>query len=59
MDDVDTTQARSELEEKLIAKAIRYEIEPGLSGICSMCDMPSKRLVRGVCSPCRDEFKLK
>ena len=41
--------------------AIRYlaqHMPPGEPGICSRCDESSPRLVRGVCAPCRDKFKL-
>lgn len=40
---------------------IRYQAQHMLSGepgICSRCDESSPRLVRGVCAPCRDKFKL-
>jgi hypothetical protein len=40
---------------------IRYQaahIPVGEPGICSRCDESSPRLVRGVCAPCRDKFKL-
>jgi len=40
---------------------IRYQaqhMQAGAPGICSRCDESSPRLVRGVCAPCRDRYKL-
>ena len=43
------------------AAEIRYQaqhMEVGEPGICSRCDEPSRRLVRGMCAPCRDLYML-
>ena len=40
---------------------VRYQAQHmpvGEPGICSRCDESSPRLVRGVCAPCRDRYKL-
>ena len=39
-------------------RAARAELPPGEPGECEVCGDHSPRLVRGVCAPCRDEFKL-
>jgi len=34
------------------------ELPPGKPGDCELCGEWSGRLIRGVCAPCRDRFKL-
>lgn len=34
------------------------ELPPGEPGDCDLCGEWSGRLIKGVCAPCRDRFKL-
>lgn len=40
------------------AHEIAANIPKGEPGECDYCGVDSPRLVRGICAPCRDEFKL-
>lgn len=48
------------LEEELdmLIRQTAAEPEPGYPGECDICGEHSGRLVRGVCAPCRDKYKL-
>lgn len=57
-DVADITQARAEIEEKLLAEAYRYELPAGVPGTCRECGEEKPRLIRGLCARCRDELGL-
>jgi hypothetical protein len=58
MDEAD--YANEEAEQRLTAliKQARKPIPKGIPGDCDLCGEWS-RLVDGVCSPCRDRYKIK
>lgn len=61
MDDADRAQIDEEMQEeaKLRLRAAQtYEIPAGNPGECDMCGEWSGRLIGGVCSPCRDRYRL-
>lgn len=61
MDEIDKAQAREEenRQDALAAAKLRAEAIPqGKPGDCDLCGFWSGRLVEGVCSPCRDKYKL-
>jgi hypothetical protein len=56
-DEIDLSTERSSQELDFNIQAIRDKaaaIPEGVSGICYYCDEESKRLVGGMCEPCRD-----
>lgn len=60
-DEADKTSERMEVQKAAdIAETRRKaaEIPKGKPGECERCGEPSRRLVGGVCAPCRDKFKL-
>lgn len=60
-DEADQASVDTERFEALSLAAIREAaaaIEPGVQGECSRCGEEHPRLVRGVCPPCRDKYKL-
>ncbi len=43
-----------------IARASRLaDLPKGETGECDLCGEESRRLIDGVCAPCRDRYKLK
>lgn len=58
MDDADITQERTEREAALRARKTPFEIPPGVDGDCDLCGEYCRRLVGGVCAPCRDKHHL-
>jgi hypothetical protein len=56
MDEVDLTQLRLEVEEKLTQRPV-YEIPKGNPGECDLCGEWSGRLINGACAPCRDKYE--
>ena len=60
-DEIDQQQTRDEILEaaqrKIISDAAA-RILVGVEGECELCGEWSGRLVRGVCAPCRDKYKL-
>lgn len=61
MDDVDLTCDREEYSNAARLEGIRRQVSAmptGEPGECDKCGEDSPRLVRGVCAPCRDKFKL-
>ena len=60
-DEADISQVRIELLEASEIAAVRERaanIPAGVPGECDLCGEWSGRLVRGVCAPCRDRYKL-
>lgn len=61
MDDADKADgliAAREKEAVAAAQRAAAEMPKGEPGDCELCGEWSGRLVRGVCAPCRDRFKL-
>lgn len=62
MSDVcDVTDVRQEVFDQEVAAEFRRAasmIPSGEPGDCCRCGEDSPRLVRGVCAPCRDKYKL-
>lgn len=61
MDDADIASVRLEISEAAgVAEVQRRAaaIPKGEPGDCDRCGEPNPRLVNGVCSRCRDKFKL-
>jgi len=57
-DEADDTQARLEIEERLVREAIRYELPEGEAGECDYCGESSPRLINGACASCRMKYRL-
>lgn len=61
MDEADRAQAEQESVEEALAKRRQdkpLQLDPGKPGDCEFCGEWSIRLVKGVCAPCRDKYKL-
>lgn len=61
MDDADKAEGLIEARQKEGLAAVRRaaaDMPKGEPGDCELCGEWSGRLVRGVCAPCRDRFKL-
>ncbi len=61
MDDADKAEGLIEARQKEGLEAVRRaaaDMPKGEPGDCELCGEWSGRLVRGVCAPCRDRFKL-
>jgi hypothetical protein len=58
MDDADRAQIEIEKEEEARRKRLKYDLPEGNPGDCDLCGEWSGRLVKGVCAPCRDKYKL-
>jgi len=61
MDDADKAEGLIEARQKEGLDAVRRaaaDMPKGEPGDCELCGEWSGRLVRGVCAPCRDRFKL-
>lgn len=61
MDDADRAQIDEEMLEEAESKrraSTPYELPAGVPGDCDMCGEWSGRLIRGVCAPCRDRYRL-
>lgn len=61
MDEADITAERMQvLDEAMLANAKNKaaEIPAGSPGECDMCGEWSGRLVKGICAPCRDKYKI-
>lgn len=61
MDDADKAEGLIEARQKEGLEAVRRaaaDMPKGEPGDCELCGGWSGRLVRGVCAPCRDRFKL-
>lgn len=61
MDDADRAQQDEEaIEDAKVRRhvIVDYEVPPGTPGECDMCGEWSGRLIRGVCAPCRDRYRL-
>lgn len=60
-DEIDVSSERIQHETDRAVDNIRQaaaELPPGEPGDCDLCGEWSGRLIRGVCAPCRDRFKL-
>jgi len=57
-DEVDSGNEAAELFLQDVIEAASKPMPVGRAGECSRCEEYSPRLVRGVCAPCRDHFKL-
>lgn len=59
-DDADMAQSyeQAHLSQSLKRITARPAMEPGVQGECDLCGEWSGRLVRGVCAPCRDKYRL-
>ncbi len=60
-DEIDVSTERIQHETDCAVDNIRKaaaELPPGKPGDCELCGEWSGRLIRGVCAPCRDRFKL-
>lgn len=51
-DEADRAQQDQEVYES--RRKTNFELEKGEEGICIECDLPSPRLIKGVCAPCRE-----
>jgi hypothetical protein len=61
MDDADKAEGLIEARQKeglAAARRAAADMPKGEPGDCELCGEWSGRLVRGVCAPCRDRFKL-
>ena len=57
-DEADFANDMIEREEALWLPALRYTLPEGTAGVCNRCGEDSPRLIKGVCAPCRDKYKL-
>lgn len=57
-DEIDLAQERDEIARADAVRAASKEIPPGVPGECELCGEWSGRLIKGVCAPCRDRWKL-
>ena len=60
-DVIDRANHQAELADTAALEEVRLavsRIPAGSPGTCDLCGAWSGRLVRGVCAPCRDKFKL-
>lgn len=57
-DEADIANDRMEVDLERSLQAARKPLAKGEPGECSICGEESKRLVNGVCAPCRDRYKL-
>lgn len=61
MDDADRASLDEDMQEEAKARKRaqeRYELPSGDPGECDMCGEWSGRLIKGVCAPCRDRYRL-
>lgn len=61
MDEADVANDRAQMDTDSALRAQRMraaEIPVGAPGECYLCGEHSQRLVRGVCAPCRDKYRL-
>ena len=57
-DEADIANDYAERELARAISAARGDIQPGVAGECEQCGEESKRLIGGVCAPCRDRYRL-
>lgn len=60
-DEIDISNDRIEAElsnEQARIRAEAAKFDPGKPGDCELCGEWSRRLVKGVCAPCRDKWGL-
>lgn len=57
-DEADITGDRMEVELAELIEMARKPLAPGVPGECDTCGEWSGRLVRGMCAPCRDRYKI-
>jgi len=60
-DEIDLAQEREQIATNSAVDDVRAKaaaIELGKPGDCDLCGEWSARLIRGVCAPCRDRYKL-
>lgn len=58
-DEVDIANDNIEREKAMWNATLHYDIPQGTAGVCNRCEEDSPRLIKGVCAPCRDKYKLK
>lgn len=58
MDDADRASRYEEMEREAAIRNTAKDIPPSRPGDCDMCGEWSGRLIKGVCAPCRDTYKL-
>lgn len=60
-DVIDMANDKAMAQQSAAEDEIRYQAQhmpAGEPGLCDLCGEWSGRLVRGVCAPCRDKYKL-
>lgn len=59
MDDADRAEHQEEMARQAAIRNNSRPLEQGVAGECDKCgELSPPRLVRGVCAPCRDRYKL-
>lgn len=57
-DEIDLAQEREQMATEDAIRKTARDIPKGEPGDCDLCGEWTGRLIKGVCAPCRDTYKL-